>query len=110
MSGKKDKEIKSYPEGHFVGIGMAYGMLLGYAIMWPLAIALDKIVLALTLGPGIGIPLGMAIGKEYEKRNKDKIRPLTNEEKQPKKFMLLILVGLLMLGLFVAIIVLSKFF
>jgi hypothetical protein len=81
-----------YPKGHFMGIGIALGIPLGM----PIGLALGNIA----LGPALGLPIGVAIGAAMEKKNQDKIRPMTEAELKLKKRatiagVLVALVGLL---------------
>jgi hypothetical protein len=74
---EKQKEFKrtgKYPKGHYMSLGIALGIALGL----PIGIVMDN----LALGPGLGVAIGVAIGAALEKKNKDKIRPLTKEEKK----------------------------
>lgn len=87
----ENKRTGKYPEGHYTGLGMAFGIGLGI----PIGAAVGNI----SLGPALGLPLGLVLGMAWEKQNKDKLRPLTEEEKKMKKFAVLIGVGLLVLGM-----------
>jgi len=74
-----------------MGLGMAYGMVLGL----PFGIALDNIA----LGPALGLPMGLAIGAALEKRHQDKLRPLTEKEEKIRRIAVFFGVGLLVLGI-----------
>jgi preprotein translocase subunit YajC len=77
---EKRKEFKrtgKYPEGHYIGLGLALGMAIGM----PLGLAMDNIA----LGPGMGLPIGLAIGVALEKKHKAELRPLTENEKKAKR-------------------------
>ena len=77
-----------YPEGHFLGQGMASFMGVGVA----LGLVLDN----LSLGIAIGLPIGLAIGYVWEgkAKKKGKIRPLTKEERARKVLILKLVLGL----------------
>ena len=77
LQNKMYKKTGKYPEGHFYSQGIALGMALGL----PLGLSLGN----MALGPGFGLAIGVAIGKAMEDKNKDKIRPLTQEEKEMRK-------------------------
>ena len=77
-------------EGHYMNMGIALGIPLGL----PIGIALDNIA----LGPGFGVAIGVAIGAYLEKKHKDELRPLTEEEKERKKKIIYLLLGTLVLG------------
>ncbi len=79
-----------YPKGHYMGIGMAMGIPLGI----PIGLALGNI----SLGPAIGAGFGLVFGAALEEKYKDKLRPLTEEEKENKKKLMLITIGILLLG------------
>jgi len=90
----KQKEFKKtgkYPKGHYLGLGMAIGIALGM----PFGAALD----IPSLGISFGLPIGLAIGLAWEKKNADKLRPLTKKEEELKKKMLWILVATMALGI-----------
>jgi|TARA_Y100000310_G_scaffold144610_1_gene143851 hypothetical protein len=88
-----DKKI--YPEGHYIGAGIAIGLPIGIAIGFSLG--------NFAIGPGIGVAIGLSIGAAMENKAKKegRIRPLTIEEKKIKKRTLWIAlgVGFIMLAL-----------
>jgi len=90
---KKDLEADNskYPEGHYMGIGIALGIPLGL----PIGLAMGNIA----FGPAIGVGIGLAIGAALEQKYKDKIRPLTKKEKEERYKFTLIGVALVALGL-----------
>ena len=71
-----------YPQGHWMGIGMAIGLPIGYFPSLLMGILTDNTTLFIALGPAIGCGLGVAIGSALEQRHKNKIRPLTEEEQK----------------------------
>ena len=90
----KDKN-KKYPEGHFIGIGIAIGIPLGI----PLAISLGN-----TGFIGVGLPIGLAIGMALEKKYKKEgqIRPLNEGEKKKRKigFISTLILGIIVFLMF----------
>jgi hypothetical protein len=83
---------EGHPPGYWVSIGISVGAGFGVA----LGLALDS----LAVGIAIGIAIGTGLGAAWEQKNKDKIRPLTDAEKQKQTRwwiigLLLALVGLL---------------
>ena len=80
LAAQQDK----YPEGHWLGVGMAIGIALGAGLGVPIGIALDNLALGLALGPGMGVAIGVAIGSALEQRHKDEIRPLTEHERRTR--------------------------
>ena len=97
---KRQEQIRKtgkYPEGYWIGIGMAMGLSFGM----PLGIATGSIA----LGPGFGLPIGLAIGASLEQRYKKegKIRPLTKKEKKEQEKMVKIVLGTLALGVIMAL-------
>lgn len=87
------KDVR-YPKGYWMSIGISTGVGIGAA----LGVALENI----GVGIAIGVAIGAGIGASLEQRNKDKIRPLTEQEKKMQKWavtiglvILLILMGLL---------------
>lgn len=75
-----------YPEGHFIGTGLAIGIAISSGVGIPLSISTGNPGL-IGLGPGIGLLLGLAIGKVLEEKHKKQglIRPLTDKEMQTRK-------------------------
>ncbi len=90
MSTNRDK----HPKGYWIGVGSSTGVAIGAA----LGVALENI----GAGIAVGVAIGAGIGAWLEQRNKDKIRPLTEQEKRLQKWAmtvglasLLVLAGLL---------------
>lgn len=79
MKKEKKKHPDKFPEGHFMGLGIATFMPIGIAI----GLALDNIA----LGIPIGLAIGVAIGSAWENKAKKegKLRPLTKKEKELKR-------------------------
>mgnify|MGYP000150330775 CR=1 FL=1 len=102
-----EESIKKYKEGHFMGLGIAFGVAFGAAIFTPMFIMFDQTAM-MGLGPAFGISIGVAIGAALESKYKKegKIIPLTEEEKakqkQNGKKVALIGLGLLVLFALVA--------
>ena len=67
-----------YPKGYWMSVGISIGIAIG-AAMGPI---FDNF----GVGIGIGIALGTAIGASLEQKNKDKIRPLTVQERKTQKW------------------------
>ena len=85
--------MKKYPEGHFLGLGIAIGIPLGI----PIGLALGNIA----LGPALGVAIGVSIGVAMEENAKKKrqIRKLTPKEEKARKRNIFIGLGALILGL-----------
>lgn len=93
MTKKQREEIKitgKYPEGYWMGIGIATGIALGL----PIGIALNNIA----LGTAVGIGIGVAIGAILEAKHKNNIRPLTDDEKETREKVIRFIGGLVLLG------------
>ena len=73
MSSKDNR----HPQGCWMGVGISLGVAIGAA----LGLALENT----GAGIGVGIAIGAGIGASLEQRNKDNLRPLTEEEKQRQK-------------------------
>ena len=84
-----------HPRGYWMGVGISLGAAIGAA----LGMGLENT----GAGIGIGIALGAGIGASLEQRNKDKIRPLTDEEKKRQKVGVIVGLVLAVLGLAVLI-------
>ncbi len=88
---------RKYSKGYWMAVGISVGVAIGVA-MGPL---FDNI----GVGIAIGIAIGSGIGASLERRNKDNIRPLTEQEQKRQKLGIVIglaLVGLLFLTLIIA--------
>jgi hypothetical protein len=96
---KPEKFDGKYPEGHFMGQGIAIGIGIGVA----LGLALGNIA----LGPAIGVAIGVGIGSALEGKAKKegKIRPMTPEEKKKQKKVLLFALGVGLLLFILGVIV-----
>ena len=93
-----------YPEGHFIGKGMAIGIAIGAGIGVPLSSAIGNPGM-ISIGLPIGLVLGLAMGKKWEEKAKKegKIRPLTKKEKSKKKIGLYLGIGALIVGVILAL-------
>jgi len=85
-----------YPQGYWMGIGMCIGMVLGL-ISSLVVLLFDEMTAFIGMGPAMGSGMGVAIGAALEQKYKDKIRPLTEQEKQTRRWATFI--GLLLVGL-----------
>ena len=79
-----------HPQGYGVGMGVSIGTGFGVA----LGIALENI----GLGIGVGVAIGAALGGAWEQRNKDKIRPLTEQEKKVQRLGIIVGIIILLIG------------
>jgi len=98
MKRKEFKKTGKYPQGHYLGLGIALGLPLGYFVAFLLGRLLSKDVLFFSLGPSLGAGVGIVTGSILEKKNKDKLRPLTEKEQKLKNASIIIMLGLLLLG------------
>ena len=92
-----------YPQGHWMSIGMCIGIAMG-SIPSLVGILFDDMSSFVAIGPAIGCGLGVAIGSALERKHKDELRPLTEEEQRVRFRLTLIGLGalaLLVLSLFV---------
>jgi len=94
---KKQREIRKkvpgYPAGYWRERGMAIGIALGCGV----GVAMHNIA----LGVGIGVALGAGIGAASEKKHKDEIRPLTEEERALRKQKMMFALATIVVGLLV---------
>lgn len=93
------EEQKQYPEGHFLGVGIAIGMLIFSGVGVALSTSLDNPGL-IGIGPAIGVAIGVAIGQAMEDKAKKegKVRPLTPKEKKRQKLLSWIGLGIALLA------------
>ncbi|MBD3319324.1 hypothetical protein GF342_05440 [Candidatus Woesearchaeota archaeon] len=101
-----DKKTR-YSEGHFLGVGIALGMIIFSGAGVALAVSTGNLGL-LGIGPAIGLAIGLAIGKSMEDdyRKKGMIRPLTKKEKEGRKKAKLAGVIALVIGVLVFLVLL----
>lgn len=86
-----------HPKGYWVGIGISIGVAIGAA--------LGPIFDNFGVGIGVGVAIGTALGTALEQRNKDNLRPLTEQEKiRQKRSTTIGLVLTAILGIFLIII------
>jgi ABC-type Mn2+/Zn2+ transport system permease subunit len=71
------KNIRKHPKGYWMDVGISIGVAIG--------VALGPIFDNLGVGIGIGVAIGTAIGSGLEQRNKDNLRPLTEQERIRQK-------------------------
>lgn len=81
---------KRYPKGRFMGLGIAIGL--------PLGIPLGIISGMIALGPAIGLALGVGMGAYMEKKYNPDPLPLTAEEAERRKKLMLALGVFFLLG------------
>jgi len=96
---KKQREIRKkvpgYPAGYWQGRGMGIGIALGCGI----GVAMHNIA----IGAGVGVALGAALGAAGEKKHKDEIRPLTEEERTLRKQKVMFGLAIMMVGFLAAV-------
>jgi pheromone shutdown protein TraB len=91
------KNERKYPKGYWMAVGISVGMAIG--------VAMGPIFDNIGVGIAVGIAIGSGIGASLEQKNKDNIRPLTEQEQKRQKLGVIIglaLVGLLFLTLIIA--------
>lgn len=107
---KKQTKKEIYPEGHFMGMGIAIGLVIFSGVGISLSTSLDNPGL-IGIGPAIGVAIGVAIGQAMEDKAKKegKIRPLTPKEKKRQKVMAWIglSIGILAAALVAMLVILS---
>ena len=88
-----DNELR--PQGYWIGIGISIGAGFGVAM----GLVFDNLALGIAMGAGAGVAIGAAL----EQKNKDKLRPLNEQEQKMQKWG--VALGILLLlgfaGLFV---------
>ena len=98
---KEADETGRYPEGHWMGVGIGFGLLLGMPLGFFMGIATDNIAVGIAMGPALGMAIGVAIGSALEKKHRENVRPLTEEEIRMKKRLALVTLKLLIIGLLI---------
>ena len=93
------KNERKYPQGYWMGVGISIGVAIG--------VALGPIFDNFGVGIGIGVAIGSGIGASLEQKNKDNIRPLTEQEQKRQK--LGVVIGLALVGILVLALVIAYF-
>ena len=90
---------KKYPEGHFIGLWMALGIVIFSGLGIPLSIATDNYAF-IGMGPALGIAIGLAIGQAIENKYKreGRIIPRSEEENKRRKVAIPLGVAILLVG------------
>lgn len=96
--GDEGHETATYPKGYWLGRGIALGILLGVPLGIVLGISAGNIGLGIALGPAMGLALGSAIGSLLEKKHKESLRPLTEEERRVQRMLVVFTISFLILG------------
>ena len=101
IKAKKMAEIRKkhpgYPKGYWMNKGVGAGIAIGTG----LGVAMKNIA----IGVAIGVAIGAAIGTSWEKKHKDEIRPITEEEAALQRQTRLFTAGLLIVGIIVFLVV-----
>ena len=93
------KDVR-HRQGYYIGIGISIGMAIGAG----LGLIFDNA----GAGIGIGVALGTVIGSLLERRNRDKLRPLT--EPEVRRVWRSIIIGLGVVALLAIILILVSLF
>ena len=93
------KNERKYPKGYWMSVGISIGIAIG--------VAMGPIFDNFGVGIGIGVAIGSGIGASLERRNKDNIRPLTEQEQNRQK--LGVVIGLALVGILVLTLVIAYF-
>ena len=76
-----------HPKGYWMSVGISIGVAIG--------VALGPLFENIGIGIAIGIAIGAGIGASLEQRNKDNIRPLTEQENKRQRWA--VILGLLIM-------------
>ncbi len=91
------KKYPGYPKGYWMERGVGVGIAIGAGI----GVAIGN----LPIGIAIGAAIGTAIGSFWEKKHKDEIRPITDEEKELRRQSMLFAAGTMAVGVVVFLII-----
>lgn len=92
-----------YPQGYWMSIGMCIGIAIGCIPSFA-GLLFDQMSSFVAIAPAMGLGFGVAIGSALERKHKDELRPLTEEEQRTRFRLTLVGLGavaLLVLSLFV---------
>jgi hypothetical protein len=93
------KNEGKHPRGYWMGVGLSIGVAIG--------VALGPLFENIGIGIAVGIAIGSGIGATLEERNKNNIRPLTEQEKIRQKRS--ITIGLALVSLMTVILIIIYF-
>jgi pheromone shutdown protein TraB len=93
------KNERKYPKGYWMAVGISVGMATG--------VAMGPIFDNIGVGIAVGIAIGSGIGASLEQKNKDNIRPLTEQEQKRQK--LGVVIGLALFGILVLALIIAYF-
>lgn len=93
------KNERKYPKGYWMAVGISVGMAIG--------VAMGPIFDNIGVGIAVGIAIGSGIGASLEQKNKDNIRPLTEQEQKRQK--LGVVIGLALFGILVLALIIAYF-
>jgi hypothetical protein len=99
MKSDFDKSEKKFPKGHFVRLWMGIGVAIFSGLSILLSIIIDNFGF-IGIGPAIGLPLGLAVGKSIENKyyKEGRIRPLTEMEEKKQKIAVIIGLAAFVIG------------
>jgi len=97
---KRRNRDELHPQGYYMGLSMGLGMLIGSLLQLLLRILFDIDVMA-TMGTTVGLAVGAGTGASLEKKYADRLRPLTEAERNRKRVGLFTAIALLILGIVV---------
>lgn len=92
-----------YPQGHWMSIGMLVGIAMG-SIPALVGLLFDDMSSWVGIAPAMGLGFGVAIGSALERKHKNELRPLTEDEQRVRFRSTLVGLGalaLLVLSVFV---------
>jgi hypothetical protein len=78
---------RKYPKGYWMAVGISVGIAIG--------VAMAPIFENIGIGIAIGIAIGSGIGASLERKNKDNISPLTEQENKRQRWA--VILGLLVM-------------
>jgi hypothetical protein len=100
---------KTYPKGHWMGIGIALGLPIGMAMFFIAGMLTGEMSSMFALGPAIGVSMGVAIGAALEEKYKGQIRELTPQEKKRQQRLVLAGLVILVIGALVGLLAFMAF-
>ncbi|WP_445476283.1 hypothetical protein ACT9XH_06160 [Methanococcoides methylutens] len=93
-----DQGSVMYPKGYWLGRGIALGLLLGVPLGLIVGFVTGNLGLGIALGPVSGMGFGSIAGSIFEKKHKNNIRALTDDEKRLQRMLLVFVISFLVLG------------
>lgn len=101
IKARPDQQAQPPAPGHWMGIGIGIGIPIGLFLGLVVGIAVESVPIGIALGPAMGVGIGAGIGAALEAKDKDEMRPLTDDEQRERSLVTLLALVILLVGVLV---------